>query len=308
MPQISKMSLSAEQHKLYKSGLVYAIVSYSIWGIFPLYWKLLLHVPPQQILAHRVIWSMVFLLMMLAWRREKVVIQYLSSPKILGTLALSGSLIGINWFTYIYAVNNDHIVDASLGYYINPMVNVFLGMVFLKERLSRLQTIAVAFAFAGVGFLTYHYGKLPVISLILAFSFGLYGLIRKKANLQSMPGLMVETLLLAPVALWYLWHVNTQGTGAFWHYSTFTDMLLILGGPVTAIPLFWFGIAATRIPLSTLGFVQYLSPTIQLLIGIFIFREAFHPAYMISFALVWIGLGIYSYSVILTMKRRIAGT
>ncbi len=306
MPQISKMSLPTEQQKLYKSGLVYAIVSYSIWGVFPLYWKMLLHVPPQQILAHRIVWSMIFLFIILAWRKEKLFIQYLSSPKILGTLLLTGALIGTNWFTYIYAVNNDHIVDASLGYYINPMVNVFLGMVFLKERLSRLQGIAVAFAFAGVGFLTFHYGRLPVISLVLAFSFGLYGLIRKKANLQSMPGLVVETLLLAPLALWYLWHVNTLGTGAFWHYSTFTDLLLILGGPVTALPLFWFGIAATRIPLSTLGFIQYLSPTIQLLIGVFVFREAFHPAYMLSFALVWVGLGIFTYSVIRNMRGKAA--
>ncbi len=307
MPQILKMSLPTEQQKLYKSGLVYAIVSYSIWGIFPLYWKMLLHVPPQQILAHRIVWSMIFLFIVLAWRKERLFIQYLSSPKILGTLLLTGALIGTNWFTYIYAVNNDHIVDASLGYYINPMVNVFLGMVFLKERLTRLQGIAVAFAFAGVGFLTFHYGRLPVISLILAFSFGLYGLIRKKANLQSMPGLMVETLLLAPVALWYLWHVNTLGTGAFWHYSTFTDMLLILGGPVTALPLFWFGIAATRIPLSTLGFIQYLSPTIQLIIGVFVFREVFHAAYMVSFGLVWIGLGIYTFSIIQAMKQRKVG-
>ena len=304
MPQIEKMSLAIQQQKLYKSGLVYALVSYGIWGVFPLYWKMLLHVPPQQILAHRIVWSLLFLFIILAWRREKLFIQYLSSPKILGTLVLTGALIGTNWFTYIYAVNNNHIVDASLGYYINPMVNVFLGMVFLKERLNRLQVIAVAFAFAGVGFLTFHYGKLPIISLILAFSFGLYGLIRKKANLQSMPGLMVETLLLAPVALWYLWHVNTLGTGAFGHFSRFTDMLLILGGPVTALPLFWFGIAATRIPLSTLGFVQYLSPTIQLLIGIFVFSEVFNPFYLLSFGLVWIGLGIYTYSVFLAIKSR----
>jgi len=219
-------------------------------------------------------------------------------------LVLSGAFIGINWFTYIYAVNSNHIVEASLGYYINPMVNVLLGVVFIKERLSRIQMIAVAFALAGVAYLTIHYGRIPVISLILAFSFGFYGLIRKKANLQSMPGLMVETLLLAPIALWYLWHVNTLGTGSFGHYSRFTDLLLLLGGPVTALPLFWFGIAATRIPLSTLGFIQYLSPTIQLLIGIFVFREPFDTTYLISFGLVWIGLGIYTNSIIQTMKQR----
>lgn len=298
------MSLSVQQQKLYKSGLVYALISYGIWGIFPLYWKMLLDVPPPQILAHRVIWSLIFLFLMLVWRRDRIFLQYLSSPKILGTLLLSGALIGGNWFTYIYAVNNNHIVDASLGYYINPMVNVLLGVVFMKERLSRIQIIAVAFAFAGVAYLTFHYGRIPILSLVLAFSFGLYGLIRKKANLQSMPGLMVETLLLAPVALWYLWHVNTLGAGIFGQHSRLFDILLMLGGPVTAIPLFWFGIAATRIPLSTLGFIQYLSPTIQLLIGIFVFSEHFDTAYMVSFGLVWIGLGIYTYSVILAMKQR----
>jgi chloramphenicol-sensitive protein RarD len=298
------MSLSVQQQKLYKSGLVYALISYGIWGIFPLYWKMLLDVPPPQILAHRVIWSLIFLFLMLVWRRDRIFLQYLSSPKILGTLLLSGALIGGNWFTYIYAVNNNHIVDASLGYYINPMVNVLLGVVFMKERLSRIQIIAVAFAFAGVAYLTFHYGRIPILSLVLAFSFGLYGLIRKKANLQSMPGLMVETLLLAPVALWYLWHVNTLGAGSFGHSSRLSDILLMLGGPVTAIPLFWFGIAATRIPLSTLGFIQYLSPTIQLLIGILVFSEPFNTAYMVSFGLVWIGLGIYTYSVILAIKRR----
>jgi chloramphenicol-sensitive protein RarD len=297
------MSLSEQQQKLYKTGLVYALMSYATWGVFPLYWKLLLHVPPTQILAHRIVWSLFFLFLILLWSRNKLFIHYLSSPRTLGILILTGALIGSNWFIYIYAVNNNHIVDASLGYYINPMVNVLLGVVFLKERLSRIQLIALAFAFAGVSFLTFHYGRLPVISLVLAFSFGLYGLLRKKANLKSMPGLMVETLLLAPVALWYLWNVNTHGTGVFSHYSTLTDVLLVLGGPVTALPLFWFGIAATRIPLSTLGFVQYLSPTFQLLIGIFIFSEPFDLAYLISFGLVWTGLILYTYSVIHAMKR-----
>ena len=301
---IIDMTLPNDQQRLYKTGLVYALVSYGAWGIFPLYWKMLLSVPPQQILAHRIIWSMIFLMLILAWRREKLFLQYLTSPRTLGILVLTAALIGINWFTYIWAVNNNHIVDSSLGYYINPIVNILLGVIFLKERLSRIQIIAVTFAFAGVAFLSWHYGRLPVISLVLAVSFGLYGLLRKKANLQSMPGLMVETLLLAPVALWYLWHMNTLGGGSFGHVSRVTDFLLILGGPITALPLFWFGIAATRVPLSTLGFIQYFAPTIQLLIGIFIFGEAFHTAYMISFGLVWIGLGIYTYSLLLGLKQR----
>jgi chloramphenicol-sensitive protein RarD len=298
------MSLPNQQQNLYKSGLVYALLSYSAWGVFPLYWKLLKHVPPQQILAHRIIWSLLFLFLILAWRRDRVFIKYLTSPNILWTLLITSALIGGNWFVYIYAINSSHIVDASLGYYINPMVNILLGVVFMKERLSRIQLIAVAFALAGVAYLTFHYGKLPSISLVLAISFGLYGLMRKKANLQSMPGLMVETLILAPVALWYLWFMESGGAGVFGHNTTLSDILLIVGGPVTALPLFWFGIAATRIPLSTLGFIQYLSPTIQLLIGVFVFGEPFDSAYMISFALVWTGLGIYSYSVLLTMRQK----
>jgi len=299
------MSLSVQQQKLYKSGLVYALLSYGAWGVFPLYWKLLGDAPPQQILAHRIVWSLLFLFLILAWRRDSIFIKYLTSPGILFILMITGALIGGNWFTYIYAVNNNHIVDASLGYYINPMVNILLGVVFLKERLSRVQIIAVSFAFAGVVYLTIHYGTLPYISLILAFSFGLYGLLRKKANLQSMPGLMAETLLLVPIAIWYLWYVDVQGTGVLGNYSVLMDVLLVMGGPVTALPLFWFGIAATRIPLSTLGFIQYLAPTVQLLIGIFVFGEPFDSAYMISFALVWIGLGIYTYSLIATMRKKV---
>jgi chloramphenicol-sensitive protein RarD len=298
------MSLDNQQQKLYKTGLVYALLSYGVWGVFPLYWKMLLHVPAQQILAHRIVWSLIFLFLILAWRRDKIFLKYITSPRTLGILFLTAALIGGNWFVYIYAVNTNHIVEASLGYYINPMVNILLGVIFLKERLSRIQIIAVLFALAGVAYLTFHYGRIPVISLFLGFSFGIYGLLRKKANLQSMPGLMVETLLLAPVALWYLWSMNSLGTGLFGHHSLLTDMLLIVGGPVTALPLFWFGIAATRIPLSTLGFIQYLSPTLQLLIGIIVFREPFSFAYMLSFGLVWTGLGIYTYSVIRNLQNK----
>ena len=292
------MISSPGQQKLYSSGLVYALLCYSFWGVFPLYWKLLSYVPAQQILAHRIIWSLLFLMLILAWRRDRLFIKYLTHRRTLFTLLLTSALIGGNWFTYIYAVNSNHIVDASLGYYINPIVNITLGVVFLKERLSRLQILAVVFAFAGVAYLTLHLGRLPLISLFLAFSFGIYGLLRKKANLQSMPGLVVETLLLTPFALWYLWYVNVQAIDAGVTYSLLTGFLLILAGPVTALPMFWFGIAATRIPLSTLGFMQYLAPTLQLLIGIFVFGEVFNTAYMISFGLVWIGLAVYTFSMI----------
>jgi chloramphenicol-sensitive protein RarD len=288
--------MPTQKRDTYLSGLFYAIACYTTWGIFPLYWKLLAHVPSQQILSHRIVWSVVFLFAMLLVLKNRNFLAYLRTPKTLGLLLITGILIGGNWFVYIYAVNHSHIVEASLGYYINPLVNVLLGVIFLHERLKRLQVIAVLFALAGVSWLTFHMGHVPWISLYLAVSFALYGLLRKKANLESLPGLLIETLLLSPVALFYLWFVNQQGTGLFLHNSWLTDALLILGGPVTAIPLFWFGKAATRIPLSTIGFIQYLSPTLQLLIGLVVFHEAFSPVYLASFGLVWAGLVIYSIS------------
>ena len=298
------MNFSPDYKKSNYSGLIYALMCYGAWGVFPVYWKLLQHVPPAQILAHRIIWSMVFLLLILIWRRQSLFLRYLTSWRTLGILAVTASLIGCNWYIYIYAVNNKHIVDSSLGYYINPMVNILLGVVFLKERLTKIQVVAVAFAFTGVAYLTWHFGRLPAISLLLAFSFGLYGLLRKKANLSSMPGLMVETLLLAPLALWYLWQMEQSGNGAFGHTTSLTSFLLILGGVITALPLYWFGVAATRVPLSTLGFIQYFAPTIQLLIGVFVFGEAFDTAYAITFTLVWTGLGIYTYQMVKGLRER----
>lgn len=288
----------------YIKGLFYAIFCYSAWGVFPLYWKMLVVVSSEQILAHRVIWSLVFLAITILIMRKTAFLSYLKQPKIIGMLVITGFLIGLNWGVYIYAVNHGHIVESSLGYYINPLISVILGMLFLKERLSRLQTIAVLFALAGVVWLTVHIGRIPWISLTLALSFSFYGFLRKKINLESMPGLLIETMILAPFALWYLWHVDQNQTGVFLHYSHMIDFLLILGGLITAIPLFMFGMAATRIPLSTLGFVQYLSPTIQLAIGLFVYKETFSPSYLISFCLVWIGLAIYTYSLIRTVRER----
>lgn len=291
----------------YIKGLVFAILCYSSWGVFPLYWKLLLIVPSEQILAHRVIWSLVFLAITILLMRKTSLLAYLKNPKIVGMLVITSFLIGMNWGVYIYAVNHGHIVESSLGYYINPIISVLLGMLFLKERLNRLQTIAVIFALSGVIWLTIHLGRLPWISLVLAFTFSFYGFLRKKVNLESMPGLLIETMVLAPFALWYLWHVDQNHTGVFLNHSQLIDFLLILGGLITALPLFMFGMAATRIPLSTLGFVQYLSPTIQLLIGLFVFKEYFSPAYMFSFGLVWIGLTIYTFSLIRTVRERERG-
>ncbi|MDP4290223.1 MAG: EamA family transporter RarD [Bacteroidota bacterium] len=288
----------------YFKGLLYAIFCYSAWGVFPLYWKLLIIVPSEQILAHRMIWSMVFLAITILMMRKTSLVSYLRQPRIIGTLILTSILIGLNWGVYIYAVNHEHIVESSLGYYINPLLSVLLGLLFMKERLSKPQMVAVLFALAGLVWLTVDIGRIPWISLSLALTFSLYGFFRKKVNVESMPGLLIETMILAPFALWYLWHVDQNQTGVFLHHSHMTDFLLVLGGLITALPLFMFGMAATRIPLSTLGFVQYLSPTIQLMIGLFVYRETFSTAYFISFFLVWIGVVIYTYSLISAVRER----
>lgn len=296
--------MQKQQRDTYLSGLFYALACYMMWGVFPLYWKMLSHVPSEQILAHRVIWSVVFLAAMLLVLRNRHFLIYLKQPRIIGLLFITGILVGGNWGVYIYAINHNHIVEASLGYYMNPLVSVLLGVVFLKERLGKMHLIAVAFALAGVAWLAFHIGRIPWISVILAVTFALYGLFRKKANLESLPGLLIETLLLSPMALGYLWFVNQQGTGVFLNTTLFTNVLLILGGPITAIPLFWFGKAATRIPLSTIGFMQYISPTLQLIIGLLIYREPFSPVYLASFGLVWTGLIIYSVSMMRNYRKR----
>jgi chloramphenicol-sensitive protein RarD len=281
----------------YTKGLIYAVFCYVLWGVFPIYWKLLKDVPAEQILAHRIIWSLLFLAGIILLIKNNAFLTYIKSSKIIAMLIVTSFLIAINWGVYIFAVNQGHIVEASLGYYINPIFSILLGVLFMKERLTRPQIIAVIFALAGVLWFTIHLGFVPWISLILASTFSLYGLLRKRINLESLPGLLIETIILSPLALWYLIHVDQQHTAAFMHQSALIDFLLIFGGPITAIPLFLFGMATTRIPLSMIGFIQYLSPTISLLIGLFLYKESFSTNYLISFCLVWIGLAFYLFSV-----------
>ena len=293
-----------QPNKSYQLGLFYAILSYFIWGVFPLYWKMLAQVPAEQILAHRILWSCILLAIASYLLRETSFRKYVRNPKILLILTATAILIAANWGIYIYAVNHNQIVEASLGYYINPIVNVLLGLVFLKERLNAMQILALGFALAGLTYLTIQAGRVPVISLLLATTFAFYALLRKKAGLKSMPGLLIETMILAPFALFYLWYANRVGTGVFLHHSGFYNLLLILAGPVTAIPLFLFGVAAPKVPLTTLGFIQYLSPSMQLLIGVLLFHEKFTHVNLVSFVLVWIGLGLYMYSVLKEFRIR----
>jgi chloramphenicol-sensitive protein RarD len=299
--------VSSNSKKLsYNQGIIYAIVCYIAWGLFPIFWKAITGVPSVNILAHRIVWSFAFLFIWVAFTNRQTFIAYVKQPKLVFRLGLAGFIISANWGTYIYAVESNHIVEAGLGYYINPLVNVFLGYIFLKERLAPMQKIAVVLALIGAGYFTISYGKVPWIALILAATFGVYGLLKKKANLESMPALAVETMVVFPFALAFLFYTSASQGTTFFPSSAVTSLLLVASGIVTALPLFWFGKSAQVIPLSTLGFIQYLSPTLQLLLGIFIYGETFGIEYLICFAFVWAGLAFYTLSILRGKKVTIA--
>ncbi|HVK93648.1 MAG TPA: EamA family transporter RarD [Noviherbaspirillum sp.] len=276
-------------------GIIYAATAYALWGVFPLYFKSLQEIPPVEILLHRMLWSLAFVVIVLAWRRQWAWLRdVLRQPKVLAGFAVSALLLSGNWFLYIWAVNNGHVVESSLGYFINPLFNVLLGSLLLGERLRRLQWAAVALAACGVAWLTWQSGSLPWIALLLAGSFGLYGLLRKTAALGALEGLALETLLLFPLAAAYLIGLTLQGGNSFAGASTGTQWLLVAAGPITAIPLLLFAAGARRIPLSLLGLLQYIGPTLQLLLGVWLYHEPFGGARLAGFALIWGALAVYS--------------
>ncbi len=274
-----------------------------MWGLFPLYWKQLSFIKPTTLLAHRICWSMLFLLLILFISKNKNILSILKNKKTLLLLVLTGVLIGTNWGTYIFAINTNQIVEASFGYYINPLINVLFGVLFLKEKLNKIELTAIGFALLGVAIMSYQIGGIPILSLVLAITFSLYGLLRKIINVDSISALSIETLALFPIAFWWIIHTSVIGNEAS-NYSTTNILLLSMSGVLTALPLVWFGRAATLIPLSTIGFMQYLSPTLQLLIGIIVYKESFDLNHVISFGIVWIGLGIYSWSMIKKMREK----
>ena len=277
------------------SGLLYAATAYAVWGLFPLYFKTVQDVPPLQVLMHRAVWSLAFLVIVLAVRRHWTWLgRALRDPKVLGGFAASALLLSINWFIYIWAVNQGRVVDASLGYFMTPLVNVLLGFMLLGERLRRPQWGAVALAAAGVAWLTWHSGGLPWIGLLLAASFGGYGLLRKTASLGALDGLALETLLMFPIAAGYLTWQSMAGVNAFGGASLSTQLLLAAAGPITAIPLLMFAAGARRIPLSVLGLLQYITPSMQLLLGVLLYQEPFDSTRLLGFALIWSGLAVYS--------------
>lgn len=278
-----------------QTGILQAASAYAIWGLFPLYFKSLQALAPLEVLLHRMLWSLAFVLGVLAWRSQwRWLSDAFRKPKVLAGFAASAVLLSTNWFIYIWAVNNDRVVDASLGYFINPLFNVLLGYLLLRERMRPVQWTAIGLAAAGVLWLTWQVGQLPWVALSLATTFGLYGLMRKTASLGALEGLTLETMLLFPFAAAWLALLAMQGQTDFADVPLATQLLLAAAGPITAIPLLLFASGARRIPLSLLGLLQYIGPTLQLLVGVWVYHEPFGGARLVGFGLIWGALAVYS--------------
>jgi len=277
-----------------RSGLLLGLGAYVLWGVLPLYFKAMSHVPAAQIVAHRIIWSLFFLAALASlWRRWPAIRTAVTTPRVALTLLVTAILIGVNWLVYVYAVLSGHVLEGSLGYYLNPLVNVLLGVFLLKERLTLFQKIAVGLAAAGVAVLAAGAGEALWISLTLAASFATYGYLRKIAPVDSLEGLSIETMMLTPLALGWILFVQSSGEGAFLADRT-TDILLILGGTLTAIPLLLFTAAARRLPYSTLGFLQYIAPSLQFLLAVLVFGEPLTNAHLVCFGAIWVALAIFT--------------
>jgi chloramphenicol-sensitive protein RarD len=286
-------TLKSQQESL--SGVAYASGAFLIWGLSPIYWKVLQSIPALETIMHRALWSFFFLLIVLISQGHFS--EFMAAVKNRRTLMIllpTTMLLGFNWFIYIWAVNNEHILQASLGYFINPLVNVLLGMIFLKERLRPLQTVSLGLAVVGVLYLTFHYGEFPWIALSLAFAFGFYGLVRKVAPVSSLVGLSVEMLFFFVPALAYILFLESQGTGALFHMSTTIDIFLIGTAFLTAFPLLIFTLGTRRLNLSTVGFLQYIAPSCMFLLGVFLYNEPLSSAHMLTFVLIWTALCLYS--------------
>ena len=278
-----------------RTGILSAALAFLCWGLFPIYFHALGDVPPLQILAHRMLWSLAFLLLVLGFRRQWRWLEQVRHPRIFWSFVASAFLLSANWLVYIWSVNNGHVIEASLGYFINPLVNIMLGYLILKERLRPVQWTAIGLAGLGVAWLTWQTGTVPWIALFLAASFGGYGLLRKTAALGALEGLSFETMVLFPIAAGYVIYLTLAGDNMFINTgSDTTRLLLVAAGPITAIPLLLFASGARQIPLSILGLLQYLSPTIQFLLGVLLFKEAFTADRLVGFVLIWVALLLFA--------------
>lgn len=280
-----------------KNGVIYGLIAYLIWGILPIYWKLLEDVHAGAVLAHRIVWSFVFMILFILLTKKWTLFvqqckEVFFSFKSLMTITAASLFISLNWLIFIWAVQHEYVVQASLGYYINPLLSVLMGMIFLKEKLSLAQMLSFLLAGIGVAYLTIDYGIFPWVSFLLAFTFAMYGLLKKVANVSAMFSLAIETLLVTPIALVYL--LITFGKDIGFRTTTILEgSLLFFSGVATAIPLLLFGMAVISVPLSMIGFLQYIAPTLMLIIGVFFYGEAFTTAHIITFTLIWISLMMY---------------
>ncbi len=279
-----------------RRGILHGALAYGIWGVVPAFWKLLRDVPAMEVLGHRVGWGLLTLLVLVAITRRGAALRAaLRDRRALLAMACSSVLLSINWGTFVYSVSANRLLEASLGYFINPLVSVALGVLVLGERLARAQKLAIALAAAGVMALTVHRGQLPYLALVLAATFGLYGLVRKTAKVESLVGSTLETALMSPVAALGLGLLFAHGEGALGHAGALTQALLVTTGVVTTVPLLLFTSAARRLPLSTVGFLQYLAPTGQFLLAVLAYREPFSSQTLVAFAIIWAGLAVFSY-------------
>jgi len=280
-----------------QTGTLYVLAAFVAWGLLPVYWKALQSIPTQEILAHRIFWAFVFVSFLLWKQRRWAEFKWtFRNRRNRWACILTAAIIGSNWFIYIWAINHNHIVDTSLGYFINPLITVLLGVIFLREKLNLWQVTACVLAAIGVGYLTLQYGRIPWIAISLALTFGFYGLLRKTARIESLIGLTAETGLLSFLALAYLLILAVRGDGSAGTAPAAIHLLFIGAGLVTATPLLWYTIGVRRIKLSTAGFLQYLAPSMQLLLGVVVYGESFTRTHLISFGLIWIALLIFSLS------------
>lgn len=286
-----------------RHAVLAAFTAFAIWGLAPLYFKAVGSVPPVEIVVHRVLWSALLLAVLLAlWRGFGHLRRLRTEPRLLAVLTLTAVLTGSNWLVFVWAISADRVLEASLGYFINPLVSVLLGRLFLGERLRPLQQVAVALACAGVLWRMLQVGALPWVALFLALTFGFYGLLRKRAPIDAVSGLFVETLLTLPLALAWLGWLAVHGELNFGHGAA-TDWLLPLAGVLTAVPLMLFAFGAQRLPLSTIGFLQYIAPTLNFVLAVFVFREPFDNLQLIGFGLIWAALAVYSLDMASAARR-----
>jgi len=285
-------------------GVIYALLAYMSWGLLPLFWRQLEVVPATEILAHRIIWSSVFTLAVCLLMKRDYLRNYFTNPKSLILLVVTGVIVSLNWGVYIYAINSGQLLEAALGYFINPLVSIVLGMFFLGEKLNKTQLAAFMLAVSGVAYLTINYGHFPWIAIALALSFGVYGLLKKKMNYDSMSALAVETTLVTPFALAFLIFGAPVANISFVAQHIPIAVMLVFAGVITAMPLYWFANAAVRIPLYAIGFFQYIAPTIKLFIGIYFFHEIFSTTHAVSFSLIWAGLALYIFDTICVVNKK----